>query len=92
MDHYTSDLFLRECSQLLPFSNMVDWSAIGLKSEDEIEKEKKRKMEAVEMTADDILKSVNQKVCSFITLYYFMYTIFSTEGWRNVSFPTTKCT
>lgn len=52
---------------------MVDWSAIGLKSEDEIEKEKKRKMENVEMTADDILKSVNQKVCSFITLYSLMY-------------------
>ncbi|GMT00705.1 hypothetical protein PENTCL1PPCAC_22879, partial [Pristionchus entomophagus] len=62
VDHYTSDLYLRDCSQSLPFSNMVDWSAIGLKSEEEREKEKKKKMEELELTADDILKSVNEKV------------------------------
>ncbi|GMT28688.1 hypothetical protein PFISCL1PPCAC_19985 [Pristionchus fissidentatus] len=62
VDHYTSDLYLRECCQLLPFSSLVDWNGVGLKSEEEKERETKKKMEEVEMTAHDILNNVNQKV------------------------------
>ncbi|GMR53762.1 hypothetical protein PMAYCL1PPCAC_23957, partial [Pristionchus mayeri] len=63
VEHYTSDLYLRECSQVLPFANMIDWNEIGLKCVEERDNDKKkRKMEELELTADDILKSVNEKV------------------------------